>query len=60
MGNNETVWKYLNEEMEIFTMEEVIEAKKKIVLDIGLLGCRLTPEEIQANTERYRREVLGE
>mgnify|MGYP001636372681 FL=1 len=41
-------------------MEEVIEAKKKIVLDIGLLGCRLTPEEIQANTVRYRREVLGE
>lgn len=52
-------WEILNE-IGIYTIEQLHEANEKLVLDIGLLGCRLTPEEMQANKERYRREVLGE
>ena len=44
MKNNETAWKYLNEELGIYTIEEAIEFNKKLILNIGILGC--TKEEI--------------
>ena len=60
MGNDETVWKYFNEELGIHTIEEAIKYFNNFSLNIGTLGCRFTQEAIIANREQYRREVLGE
>lgn len=49
MGKNESVWKYFNEELGIYTIEEVVEFDKKLVLDIGILGC--SKEEIERLTK---------
>lgn len=38
-------WEYLNN-LGIFTIEEAIEFNKKLVLNIGTLGCRFTKEQI--------------
>lgn len=38
-------WEYLNK-LGLYTVEDVIEFDKKLVLDIGTLGCRFTEEEI--------------
>ncbi|WP_195251823.1 hypothetical protein [Romboutsia sp. 1001713B170207_170306_H8] len=46
MRNEEAVWKYFNEELGIHTIEEVIEFDKKLVLDVGILGC--SKEEIES------------
>lgn len=43
--HEEAVWKYFNEELGIHTIEEVVEFDKKLVLDIGILGC--SKEEIE-------------
>lgn len=45
MKDEDTVWKYFNEELGIYTIEEAIELDKKLVLDIGILGC--SREEIE-------------
>lgn len=45
MGTNDAVWKYFNEELGIYTIEEVVQFDKNLVLDIGILGC--SKEEIE-------------
>lgn len=58
MDKTKALWKYLNEELGIYTIEEAIEFDKKLVLDIGILGC--TKEELDKLREDLKKKTKEE
>lgn len=58
MKNYETIWKYLNEEMEIYTIEEAIEYHNKSKSELYpfnkfLLFCGCNPEDFWSNHNNH-------